>query len=93
MRTITIIKDEIKQHEDSIRELKNELEVFKKNCPHPDFFVSRAFSDSEDDCCGPGIYEYTVVKYECSLCEGKFYGKYDKNHEKAPTLEEVLVDI
>lgn len=89
-RTISEIKEEISKHLDIVRDLENELEDIKKNCPHPDYFVTVERIDYEDDCGGPGIYEHSVVRYVCSLCEGKFYGQYDKNKEKSPTLQEVL---
>lgn len=97
MRTLSDIKEEIKVAEDTIQELEDEIKWYQSKCPHPPHFVTKKLEDMEDDCLGPGIYEYTTVTYTCALCEGKFYGKYDKRpdpgsfgEKKPPKLEDLV---
>ena len=89
-KTLNDINNEINHHKEIIKSLENEKEVFRKNCPHPEYFLTVKTSDNEDDCLGPGIYENTSIYYKCSLCEGNFYGIYDKNQEGAPTINDIL---
>jgi hypothetical protein len=86
-KTLHEIKAEIDAHNKSIEELQNTIRDYQKQCPHPDFFVKVEQRDIEDDSGGPGIYEYTTIKYTCSLCEGNFYSNYDKNNANRPTLK------
>jgi hypothetical protein len=75
----------------TIKELQKNLELIKEHCPHPEYFVSCEVKDSEDTSQGGvGTYEYSWVTYKCSLCEGKFFEKYDNTRESRPTLEECI---
>lgn len=97
MRTLIEIHNDIADVQKRLRELRIEKEEFQASCPHPDNFVTRNISDTEDDCGGPGIYEYSTVSYSCALCEGKFYANYDKRATNQmfgdappPTLTDIL---
>lgn len=65
MRSLMEIKDEIKEHETKITALKTEVKQFQKACPHPDTFLNKKQSTSEDEYGSP---EETSYWAECVLC-------------------------
>jgi hypothetical protein len=90
-KTMTEIKYEINTKNTEIRELQKDLELIKKHCPHPKYFLSCSISDSEDTTGGGvGTYECSYVKYKCSLCEASFTESFNKEKGPAPTLEECI---
>lgn len=82
MRKREEILNDIRYHEDAIAKCEKELNKIKDACPHPEAFLVTSTSDIEDECGGPGIYEYSVMKVECQLCDKKAYERYDKNDRK-----------
>ena len=86
---------EIKEEQDALlkrsAELNAEVLDFQKACPHASPFVSWAQADVEDSS-SPGmpIYEWTSVKYTCKACNGVFHGRYDRDKEEAPSLEDII---
>ena len=91
IRPLTDIKNDIIEHEQKIRELKEEIIEFQTNCPHPDSFVTSIIKDIEDDeFSGLDRYEYTIIEYKCALCEISIFGSYDRKKEPRPRLHTLL---
>lgn len=91
MRSLVDIYDDIKDHEESIKTLKVEIELFQELCPHPNEFLIKKYIDFNDNAQGVAQYESTVLTVNCVLCGKKASTEYDKNSIKDnPVAEEII---
>ena len=90
-KSISDLRKDIQEYRQLVLEAEKQIAEAQKHCPHPDYFVKVVEKDIYDNSvCGPALYEYTSIVYCCSLCEGSFFGKYDKDSCKKPTLKWLL---
>lgn len=84
MRSLTEINLDIakakQEYETKLSVLNKEVELFRDNCPHPDYYLNTKHHDYEDS--GPGVpqYEYSITAVDCAMCGSHWSSKqYNKN--------------
>lgn len=62
LRPLHEIRDNIKQHQQAIKDLEQEVKDFQAACPHPDNFVNVQHKSTEDE------YGRTDGRYQVMTC-------------------------
>lgn len=65
LRPLHEIQDEIKQHQQAIKDLELEIKDFQTACPHPDNFVNVQHKSTDDEY---GRIDSTYTIRTCVLC-------------------------